>query len=155
MDYDRIINQMISEFDLKSGPEREKAFEKCIEYADQHLDCTWDYNPFLQKAADRLAQLPVRMDIARRMLEQSGDERLHISYSKQSGLELTGNACGLKYLSEVIKNLSQATMNGEHAHFLCGQRPLYGDSRLLTIYLEDDDWFVKHGEVERKGKRKG
>jgi hypothetical protein len=151
MNYSKIIEQLISEFDLNSDTGRKKAYEKCMEYADCNLDNTSDYNPFLDIAADRLEQDPVRKDIARRLVKQSGDEKLYLIYSKESGPELTGNAPGLSYLSEVIKNLSKAKMNGEHSHFYYHEPPLQGNSYPLTIYLEDDDWFAKHARDDAIG----
>ena len=156
MDYDKIIKQLISKFDFDSETDRKKAYQKCIEYADQKLDYTFHYNPFVEKAAETLGQETIRKDISRRMVEESGDEKLHLIYSKESGPELTGNASGLSYLSEVMKKLSEATMNGEHAHFFYGEPPLYGNSYPLTIYLEGDDWFRKidQDDKKKKGNRK-
>jgi hypothetical protein len=150
MDYDKIIKELISKFDFDSEIDRKKAYQKCIEYADQNLDYTFHYNPFVEKAAETLGQETMRKDISRRMVEESGDEKLHLIYSKKSGPELTGNASGLSYLSEVIKKLSEATMNGEHAHFYYGEPPLYGNSFPLTIYLEGDDWFRKIEQDDKK-----
>ena len=150
MEYDKIIKQLISEFELDSETERKKAYQKCIEYADQNLDYTIDYNPFVEKAAETLGQVTIRKDISRRMVEESGGEKLHLICSKESGPILTGNASGLSYLSEVIKNLSEENMNGEHSHFYYGEPPLYGNSYPLTIYLEGDDWFEKYGQDDKK-----
>lgn len=150
MDYDKIIKQLISEFELDSETDRKKAYQKCIEYADQNLDYTIDYNPFVEKAAETLGQVTIRKDISRRMIQESGDEKLHLINSKESGPVLTGNASGLSYLSKVIKNLSEETTNGEHSHFFYGEPPLYGTSYPLTIYLEGDDWFRKFGQDDKK-----
>jgi hypothetical protein len=151
MDYEKIIKQLISKFDFDSETDRKKAYQKCIEYADQNLDYTFHYNQFVEKAAEILGQETIRKDISRRMVEESGNEKLHLIYSKESGPELTGNASGLSYLSQVMKKLSEATMNGEHAHFFYGEPPLYGSSYPLTIYLESDDWFKK---IEQDNKKK-
>lgn len=150
MDYDKIIEQLISEFELDSETGRKKAYQKCIEYADLNLDDTSDYNPFVTRASERLGQENIHKDIARRTVEESGDEKLHLTYSKESGPVLTGNASGLSYLSRVIKNLSETTMNSEHSHFYYGEPPLYGNSYPLIIYLEDDDWFVKHAQDDKE-----
>jgi len=144
MNYDKIIENLSSEFDLNSDTGRKKAYEKCIEYAESNLDNTADYNLFLDVAGDKLGQDPVRKDMARRLVKQSGDEKLYLTCSKEAGPELTGNASGLSYLSDVIKNLSEAKMNGEHSHFYYREQPLQGNSYPLTIYFEDDDWFEKY-----------
>lgn len=148
MNYDRIINKITSKFNLESDVEKQKAYQKCIEYSDQNLDGTSDYNPFLKRAADMLGQDPVRKDMARGNIEPSGEEKLHLTYSKTSGPVLTGNASGLSYLSEVIKELSEAEISGEHSHFYYNEPPLYGNSYPLTIYLEDDNWFAEHAQVD-------
>jgi len=156
MDYDKIIKQLISEFELDSEIGRKKAYQKCIEYADLNLDDTSDYNPFVTRASERLVQENIHKDIARRTVEESGDEKLHLTYSKKSGPVLTGNASGLSYLSRIIKNLSEAIMNSEHSHLYYGEPPLYGSSYPLTIYLEGDDWFRKidQDDKKKKGNRK-
>lgn len=153
MDYDKIIEQLTGESDLDSDVGRREAYEKCVEYADRELDGTLDYNPFLDAAADKLGQVPVRRDIVRNMIEQSGREKLHLTYHEESGPELTGNAAGMAYLSAVFKNLSKATMKGEHSHFFSGRPPLCGNSFPLTIYLEDDDWFEEHADDDGNGER--
>ena len=153
MDYDKIIKQLISEFELDSEIGRKKAYQKCIEYADLNLDDTSDYNPFVTRASERLVQENIHKDIARRTVEESGDEKLHLTYSKKSGPVLTGNASGLSYLSRIIKNLSEAIMNSEHSHLYYGEPPLYGNSYPLIIYLEDDDWFAKHAQDDEKEER--
>ncbi|MHC4568530.1 MAG: hypothetical protein ACYTE3_22555 [Planctomycetota bacterium] len=155
MDYRNIIEQLIAEYDLDSDVGRKKAYEKCIEYADCDLDFTPDYNPFLDAAAERLGQEPVRKDIARRMTRKSGTEKLHLIYSEEVGPVLTGNATGLSYLSEVLKGLSNATINGEHSHFYDGEPPLYGNSYPLTIYFEDDEWFARHARGEEANEENG
>ena len=146
MDYNGIIEELVAEFDLDSDTGRRKAYLKCAEYADRNLDCTLDYNPFLDVAAQRLQQEPERRDMVRRMTEQSGDEKLHLIYRDEVGPELTGNAAGLSYLSEGVKGLSNSTMNGEHSHFFAGEPPLYGNSYPLTVYFEHDEWFAKHAK---------
>lgn len=155
MDYDKIIEQLISEFELDSKIGRKKAYQKCIEYADLNLDDTSDYNPFVTRASEMLGQEKIHRDIARRTVEESGDEKLHLTYSKETGPVLTGNASGLSYLSRVIKNLSEAKINSEHSHFYYGEPPLYGNSYPLIVYLEDDDWFVKHAQDDKKEGRNG
>lgn len=145
-DYNDIIEQLVAEFDLDSGIGRKKAYEKCVEYADRELDGTLSYNAFLDAAADKLEQVPVRKDIVRGMIEPSGDEKLHLTYRKEGGPELTGNAAGLAYLSAVLSGLSNANVSGEHSHFFRSRPPLCGDSFPLTIYLEDDNWFEKHAD---------
>ena len=150
MDYEKILKQLISKFEIDSETDRKKAYQKCIEYADQNLDNTFHYNPFIKKVAETLGQVPIRKDISRRIVVESGNEKLHLIYSKESGPQLTGNASGLSFFSEVLKKLSEATMNGEHAHFFYGEPPLYGNSYPLTIYLESDDWFRKIDQDDKK-----
>ncbi len=155
MDYDKTIEELIAEFDLDSEIGRKKAYQKCMQYADRELDFTLDYNPFLDAAAERLKQVPERKDIARRMIQQTGDEKLHLTYRDETGPELTGNAAGLSYLSEVLKHLSKATMNGEHSHLFAGQPPLCGNSYPLTVYFEDEDWFAEHAQDNEMDEQDG
>ena len=153
MDYDKTIEQLTRECDLDSDVGRREAYEKCIEYTDRELDGSLDYNPFLDVAADKLVQVPQHKDIVRNMIEQSGREKLHLTYRDEGGPELTGNAAGLSSLSAVLEDLSKATMNGEHSHFFSGRPPLCGNSFPLTIYLEEDDWFEEHAGDDDNGEK--
>jgi hypothetical protein len=150
MDYDKVIKQIISEFNLDKDVQKQKAYRECIEYADKNLDGTSEYNPFLQRAADILGQVQVRKDMARHAIELLGEEKLHLTYSKTSGPVLTGNASGLSYLSEVIREISETAISGEHSHFYYNEPPLYGNSYPLTIYIEDDNWFAEHAKVDKR-----
>lgn len=150
MDYDQIIKEIISEFNLESEVEKQTAYRRCIEYAEENLDGTAEYNAFLQRAAEILGQVPIRKDMVRDDIELSGKEKLHLTYSKAAGSELTGNTSGLLYLSEVIRELSEASTSSEHSHFYYNEPPLYGDSYPLTIYLEDDNWFAEHAQVDKR-----
>ena len=141
MDYNKIIEELISEFNLLSDLDKKKAYLKCIKYADANLDFM-EYNSFAAAAADRLDQRRVSKDTVRSMVKLKGNEKLHLYFSEENGPELVGNQAGLTYLWKLIKNLSHAKLAGEHIHLDYGEMPWYIESYPLTICLEDDKWFA-------------
>lgn len=81
---------------------------------------------------------------ARKMSTEQNDAKLYLYFSDVAGPCLTGNKAGLAHLSDVIKNVSDAKMPGEHAHLYAENDILCGGSQPLTIYFEDDEWFEKY-----------
>jgi len=144
MDYKSVIENLISGFDIKSELGRKKAYTKCIDYAKENFKASKEFNSFVAEAAKMLDQMPYRRDVAAEIVSSYGDEKLHLSYSKETGPVLTGNKSGLSYLSKLIENLSVSDEPGNHTHFYHGEFPMYGKTFSLTIYLEDDSWFIKH-----------
>lgn len=68
---------------------------------------------------------------------------------------MTANKTGLKYLSDLFLNLSQAKMTGEHVHLWSDKQPMTGKTFPLTIFFEDDEWFSKneksdHGDEKQE-----
>ena len=143
MDYLKIIENLIGQFDLSLETQRRLAYMRCQEYADEHLAAGEDWNRFLERAAKILRVPPARKDVARKATAQVGDEKLHLAYSPQSGPTLAGNVSGLVYLSKVLNNIAGLGSSGEHSHFYYGQCPLVGKSFPLTVSLEDEKWFAE------------
>lgn len=144
MDYKNVIETLISGFDINSEFGRKTAYKKCIEYATKNLKEPQDFNSFVAQSAKMLNQLPVRKDVAAKSTPTSGEEKLHLTYSQQTGPVLTGNKSGLSYLSRLLNNLSSSEEMGEHTHLYHGQFPMYGETFPLTIYIENDFWFFKY-----------
>ncbi|UCG46934.1 MAG: hypothetical protein JSU94_15720 [Phycisphaerales bacterium] len=144
MDYLKIIQDLIGQFDLSLETQRRLAYARCEEYADEHLAASENWNRFLERAAKILRVPPTRKDVAREAVAQVGDEKLHLAYSPEAGPTLVGNASGLIYLSKVLHNIASSRSSGEHSHFYYGQWPLVGTSFPLTVSLENEKWFVEH-----------
>jgi hypothetical protein len=144
MDYKSLIEKLISELNIDSELGRKTAYNKCIDYAKENFKAPKEFNSFIAQAAKMLDQLPFIKDVAAESTPASGNEKLHLSYSQQTGPVLTGNKPGLSYLSRLLANLAASEKSGEHTHLRYGEFPMYGKTFPLTIYFENDFWFFKH-----------
>jgi hypothetical protein len=141
---DNQLEQLLSDFDLKEESGRKQAYSACIKYANKHLSEAKEFNLFIAAAAKELGQVPIRKDIVKQNIQETGGEKLHLTYSPQNGPVLTGNNQGLLYLSSILSQLAQGNEYGEHTHLYNGEPPMFGNSYSLTIYYEDDSWFWKY-----------
>jgi len=144
MNYRSLIEKLISGLDIGSKSGRKKAYSKCIDYAEENFKEPRDYNSFVAQAAKMLDEVPCIQDVAAVSTPSTGNEKLHLAYSQQSGPVLTGNKSGLLYLSNLLKNLAASQEENDHAHLYHDEFPMYGRTFPLTIYLENDPWFLKH-----------
>jgi hypothetical protein len=148
MDHFKKINELISAFDLTKRSEVNKAYRRCLDYADEHLSGDMQCNTFLNKAAELLNQPKVLKNSAEQKAIAHEESKIYLYFSEANGPCLAGNADGLKYLSEVTQSLSHSSLPGEHIHLYYEEFPLYGDSYPLTIYVENDEWFEKYALKE-------
>lgn len=148
MEYKNLIEKLISGFDLKSEIDRRRAYLKCIEYANENFDFSPDYNPFIAAAANVLGQKPVVVDFLKKTVEETGDEKIYLTFIEDTGPEMTCNRTGFIYLSKLLYQMSQAKAGGEHIHLSYGEPPLCGDSFPINIYFENEEWFEKNVETD-------
>lgn len=144
------LKQILSKHDLQSEEARKKAYQECGKYADENIPNNVEYNAFMEKAAKKLNQTMIRKDTVKANIEESGREKLHLTYSPEGGPVLTGNQEGLVYLSKLAHQLAQAKEQGGHTHLYAGDPPLFGDSYPLTIYYEEDQWFWRYSKEDQK-----
>jgi len=144
MNYRKIIDELVSGFDLSSDVERKRAYNRCHEYAGENLSDSGTCNVFLAEAAEMLGQMKIHMDIIESKAAPSGAEKIHLLYNSTYGCELTGNRSGLLYLSRVMRLLSETPMAGEHIHLREDDPCLEDGSQNLTIYYEPEDWFDEY-----------
>jgi len=142
-DYKRVIGNLISQFNVGSDADRKKAYDRCIEYAREKFKAASDFNLFVSQAAEMLGQVPCRRDVIAESVKSAGDEKLHLAYSPQTGPVLTGNKSGLSYLAGLLSNLASSTKPGEHTHLFAGEFPMCEKTFPLTIYIEENGWFVE------------
>lgn len=140
MDFRKILDNLLSEVDMRSEIARRKAYIRCIEYADQYVDFD-HYNLFLAEAADRLGQARLMRDLLSTKLRPSDRERIHVRFDESEGCQIIANAEGALYLARAFRALSTAKLIGDHIHFFYGEPPLIGDSYPMVLYLEDDAYF--------------
>ncbi len=144
MDYKSLIEKLISGMDINSKWGRKKAYIKCVEYAMKNLEEPKDFNSFVNQAAKMLKEVPCIQDVAAVSTPSTGNEKLHLTFSQQTGPVLTGNKSGLLYLSKLLVNLAASEEENDHTHLYYDDFPMYGKTFPLTIYLEDDPWFSKY-----------
>lgn len=140
MDLKKILDGLLSDVDMRSEIARRKAYIRCIEYADEHVDYD-QYNLFLAEAADRLGQVRLMRDILSTKLRPTQRERIHVRFDDAEGCQIIANPEGALYMARAFRALSSAKLVGEHIHFYYGEPPLVGDSYPVVMYLEDDAYF--------------
>jgi hypothetical protein len=142
----RILDAIISGCETKSPEGRKEAFERCLDYAEQHLGSSLECNLFLAWAAERLGQSRVLKRVVQEMVERSENARLHVGYQPDWGMVLTGNPEGLKYLSELLSLLSESPVEGEFVEMEPEDEELCGDSFGMVAFREADEWFEQMEE---------
>jgi len=151
MAYKSKIDRIIKKYNLDSDVEKKRAYQDCIKYADDHYSSTYDINPFLREAADRLDQQYIIKNSIYGMVKSNGSELATLTYSESNGPTLTANKSSLRFLSKLLLALSKCKMNGEHVHLWNNKLPMTGKTFPLTIYCEKDDWFsAQHDEMKPK-----
>jgi len=150
MKYKEIIESVVADLALDSDVQKKKAYQKCIEYADQHYANSADINPFLKEAADALGQQYVIKNAIYGMTPLDGSEKSTLEYSESNGPTLTVNKSGLLFFTNLFSNLAKSEMAGEHVHLWTDKDPMVGKTFPLTIYYEEDEWFERQEEDEEK-----
>jgi len=141
IDIESLLHELLSGFDLDDPVSRKNAYQYCLDYADTNLQRSLDRNAFISRASNVLGQEMVFAEVVRELVPGTGEEMIHLDYTPELGMVVSGNRSGLLYVSRILETLSQATLEGEHVHLHGGEWPLVGDSYPITWYLESDRWF--------------
>lgn len=151
MDYIRVVDELISGYDLGKETEKKKAYHKCEEYAERHLKARLEFNAFMEVVAEKLGMAPTRKDDLREEVgEVPKGAKLYLTYAPKVGPELTGNADGLRHLAALLAELAEQAVEHDHVHLDPGVIPMYGKTYPLTIYYEPDAWFGRLDEEQSK-----
>lgn len=137
----RVLDSIILGCETSSAEGRQKAFEQCLDYADQHLGRSLDCNLFLAWAAERLGQSRVIKQVVQGMVEHPEGAKLHVGYQPEWGMVVTGNEEGMKYLSDLFRVLSESPVEGEFIKIDVEDPEISGESFGLVVFREDDEWF--------------
>lgn len=141
IDIEGLLHDLLSGYDLEDPAARKDAYQCCLDYADINLKLSLDRNAFISRASNVLGQEMVFAEVVRDLVPGSGDEKIHMDYTPELGMVISGNRAGLVYVARILEMLSQATLEGEHVHLHGAEWPLVGNSYPITWYLESDRWF--------------
>ncbi len=141
-DLEKILNEILQKYTLSKEEDRNRAYEECVEFAENRLSDDLRCNSFLRMAALMLEKDPVEIDIIREMVDMPDDAILDVAYDERLGFVLTANSSGLEYLSQLLNLLAEAP-HGEHVHLYNDEDPLSAISFNLVLYHEADEWFSK------------
>ncbi len=146
--YAEILDSLLVGVDMNDNVSRKMAYNACLTHAQQEMDGDPNVNQFVALAAERLGQVRVHFGVVKSMVAQTEAARLHLRYDPTGGPVLTGNADGLRYLSDLCAALADAPAPEdapeEHVHLYPAEPPLFGTSYGLTIYHSADSWFKRH-----------
>jgi len=137
--WDKLIEELSEGLDLQNPSARDKAYEKCISYADKHMKKDPLYNLFLAHAADRLGT--GRRNGPDRKDPVPEDALVHMAYDYNEGPVLTANREGLLYLAKLFSELSRSRRAGEEVRLFWDEPPLCGETYGIVVRIEDDEWF--------------
>ncbi len=149
-----VLDSLLVGVDIDDDVSRKMAYNACLAHAQQEMNEDPDVNQFVALAAQRLGQVRVHFGVVKGMVALPETARLHLRYDPTGGPVLTGNADGLRYLSDLCAVLVEAPTPEdapeEHVHLYPGEPPMYGTSFGMTLYHSADIWFQRHA-VDTEG----
>src|ERR1035438_4894470 len=140
-DVDKMIDRLLAGEETESEIGRVRAYRRCVRHAESELATEHVCNVFLLRAAERLGQTPMAIPVVHNIVPLPDDARLCLYYHEDEGPTLVGNPSGLRYLSDLIGELSESPLPGENVILDEGYAPWVGDSEGLTLYCENEEWF--------------
>src|SRR5512138_663068 len=100
--FERILDEIISPFDLSHDFGRKRAYEAAIDYARQNLIEDPHCNEFLEAAAKRLGFAPITFDTLESRVKVPKNAWLDVWISDEDDeIALTGTADGIQYLIDL------------------------------------------------------
>lgn len=144
--YARILDQIISPFDLSHDFGRKGAYEAAIDYARQNLLDDPHCNDFLTAAAKRLGFAAVTRETLESRVKLPKEAWLDVWISDEDDeVALTGTREGIQYLIDLLTQLRDATDPEQHIHLDRGILPVTESSANLVLFKEDESWFTGAG----------
>ena len=153
----KLLDQLLSPFDLTHDFGRKRAYESVIDHAREHLVDDPHCNDFLTAAAKRLGFAPVSFDTIESRVKLPKGAWLDLWISDEDEeVALTGTREGIQYLIDLLTQLKNSNDREEHIHLDRSYLPLTESSANLVLFKEDESWFtgaVAEADVERYPKR--
>lgn len=144
-EYEQILQQILSRYDLSRQGEIDRAYDSCVEYARNHLLEDPNCNAFLQLAAQRLETVPYHLDTIVLTTSMPETARLDVYVSDENEVVLSGNDEGFEYLMELVRRLRD-TEGDDHFHLVPGETALTKRSWPTVVYREETSWFDQQEE---------
>src|SRR5512138_3832693 len=150
--FERILDEIISPFDLSHDFGRKRAYEAAIDYARQNLIEDPRCNEFLEAAAKRLGFAPITFDTLESRVKVPKNAWLDVWISDEDDeVAFTGTREGIQYVIDLLTQLRDATDPEQHIHLDRGLLPMTESSANLVLFKEEESWFtggVEDGAVE-------
>ncbi|HJQ37327.1 MAG TPA: hypothetical protein VKB93_09315 [Thermoanaerobaculia bacterium] len=141
--YTRLLDELISPFDLSHDFGRKRAYEATIEYARQHLIEDPHCNEFLLAAAKRLGFAAITRESLEGRIRLPKEAWLDLWISDEDDeVALTGTREGIQYLIDLLTQLRDATDPEQHIHLDRGSLPMTDNSANLVLFKEEESWFT-------------
>lgn len=139
-EYEQILQQILSKYDLTRQGEIDRAYESCVDYARTYLLNDPNCNAFLQMAARKLETVPYHLDTIVLKTTVPDEARLDLYVSDENEIVLSGNDAGLDYLIELLQKLKDSETE-DHFHLLPKETALTSRSWPMVVYHEETEWF--------------
>ncbi|HEX7706937.1 MAG TPA: hypothetical protein VF701_10820 [Thermoanaerobaculia bacterium] len=141
--YTRILDQIISPFDLSHDFGRKGAYEAALDYARQNFIQDPHCNDFLAAAAKRLGFAPLTREALEGRIKLPKEAWLDIWISDEDDeVALTGTREGIQYLIDLLSQLRDASDPEQHIHLDRGALPMTENSANLVLFKEEETWFT-------------
>jgi hypothetical protein len=141
--YARILDQIISPFDLSHDFGRKGAYEAALDYARQNFIQDPHCNDFLAAAAKRLGFAPLTREALEGRIKLPKEAWLDIWISDEDDeVALTGTREGIQYLIDLLSQLRDAADPEQHIHLDRGALPMTENSANLVLFKEEEAWFT-------------
>ena len=145
MDMDGLLDKLLEDVDTDSELARRRAFLSIVEYADLNLELP-EYASLLAKAAVKLSQQRLLVELTAPRLKTSGKEKVHIRYDEDEGCQIIANPEGCLYLAKAFRALALAPNPSAHLHLDYDLPPMVGETYPAALYVESDDYFARELE---------
>lgn len=151
MNYASVVEQLVTEYDLRTEAGRRAAYERCDRYAEEHYEARVEYNAFMAAVGARLGLPAVRRNTFEDSVgEIPDDARVYLNCA-EGNPELFGNPEGLRYVAAIMMELAAQAIEGDHAHLFEYHPPMHERSDPLTITHVPDEWFAALDRKEDDG----
>jgi len=141
--FSRILDEILSRYDLSHDFGRKEAWEATIDYARAELKEDPDCDAFLQASAERLGFAAITADDLDHRIRLPKGAWLDVWISDEDEeVSITGTPDGLQYLIDLLNSLRASKEPVDHLHLDRAYLPMTENSANLVLFKEDEQWFT-------------